>query len=85
MLFKFREQPTEEIIEKNLDYIEQEVAENVKFLDVFWTLGRYDGVVMMEAPDVETAMRVSIRHGDSMDIETMIAIPAMEARKLVEL
>lgn len=85
LLFKFRKQPTEAIIEQNLWYIEQEMTEGVKILDVYWTLGRYDGVVVMEAKDVATAMGVSIRHGDNMDIETMIAIPAVEARKLVEL
>ncbi len=85
MLVKFRRKPTKESIAQNLKWIEQESAkEGVKMIDIYWTLGRYDAVVIMDAPNESAAMKTSIRRGEDMDIETMVAIPAVEARKLVE-
>jgi uncharacterized protein with GYD domain len=73
------------MIEQNLELMDHEVNdEGVKVFDIYWTLGRYDSVVVMEAPDECTAMRMAIRRMDDMDMETMVAIPALEARRLVE-
>lgn len=85
LLIKFRKKPTKEIIAQNLKAIEQEnKKEGMKTGDIYWTLGRYDGVAIVEAPDESAAMRASIRRSENMEIETMVAIPAVEARKLVE-
>ncbi len=85
MLVKFRRKPTKELIAQNLKWIEQESAkEGVKMSDIYWTLGRYDAVVIMDAPIESAAMKTSIRRMENMDTETMVAIPAVEARKLVE-
>ncbi len=85
MLVKFRRKPTKELIAQNLKWIEQESAkEGVKMSDIYWTLGRYDAVAIMDAPNESAAMKTSIRRMENMDTETMVAIPAVEARKLVE-
>jgi len=50
---------------------------------MYWTLGRYDAVVIMEAPNEKIVMKSSMRRGWAAS-ETLVAIPAVEARKLVE-
>ena len=35
----------------------------MKIVDEYWTMGAYDGVVIMEAPDDETMSAVSLRVG----------------------
>jgi uncharacterized protein with GYD domain len=84
-LIKFKKKPTKEIIAQNLKFIERETKEEgVKVIGIYWTLGRYDAVVILEAPDEKAAMKGSIRRGENMASETLVAIPAEEARKLVE-
>jgi len=82
-LFKFRQKPTKKGIAENLKLIEQESKEGVKYLGIYYTLGRYDAVSIMEAPDEKVAMKSSMRRGWAA-IETLVAVPAVEARKLVE-
>jgi uncharacterized protein with GYD domain len=84
LMVKFKMGPTEEIIAQNLEMIEEEAKEGIQLIDIYWTLGRYDAVAIVEAPDVEAAMRMSIRRSENHIIETMVAIPAVEARRFVE-
>lgn len=48
--------------------------------DVYFTLGRYDCVVIFEAPDAKTAMNFAMEVGFATDysVETLIAVPAKE-------
>jgi uncharacterized protein with GYD domain len=54
--------------------------EAVKVRDVFFTFGRYDGVIIFEAPDEKSAMKFVMETGFSTEyaVETLIAIPAKE-------
>jgi len=83
-LFKFRQKPTKENIAESSKLFEIEKKEGIKYLGMYWTLGRYDGVSIMEAPDEKTVMKSAIRRGSVIKIETLVAVPAEEARKLVE-
>jgi uncharacterized protein with GYD domain len=84
-LVKWKKKITKESIAKNLKCLEYEAKkEGMKMIAIYWTLGRYDAVAIMEAPDEKAAMKMSVRRGDCMAIETMVAIPAEEARKLVK-
>jgi hypothetical protein len=38
----------------------------------------------MDAPDDKAVLRASLRRGECMSIETLVAIPAEEARKLIK-
>ncbi len=38
---------------------------------------------IFEAPNEKVAMQMALRRADFLDMETMVAIPAEEARKLV--
>jgi len=83
-LVKLRKKPTKEIVAEINKLREREAKEGVKFLSTYWTLGRYDSVVIFEAPDEKTAMKVAIRVGDTASTETLVAVPREEAIKLVE-
>ena len=52
----------------------------IKILDQWATLGRYDFVTVVEAPDEKTMARVSIELGSrgTTSNETLTAIPAAE-------
>ena len=42
-----------------------------RFIGIWWLLGQYDGVVVIEAPDDETATRLLIATGMQGNIRTM--------------
>ncbi len=48
--------------------------------DVWLTFGRYDGMIVFEAPDVKAAMNFVMATGFATDyaVETLTAIPAKE-------
>ncbi len=48
----------------------------VRYVSMYWTPGRYDTVVIFDAPDEKVAMQVILKRADRMDIETLIAVPA---------
>jgi uncharacterized protein with GYD domain len=55
----------------------------VKVLDQWATLGQYDFVTVIEAPDAETMAKVSVELGSrgTMSSQTLPAIPAEELAK----
>jgi uncharacterized protein with GYD domain len=83
-LTKSRQKPTKELLAESQKLFEKEKKEGIKYLGIYYTLGRYDGVSIMEAPDEKTAMKAAIRRGGTLATETLVAVPAEEARKLVE-
>ena len=52
----------------------------IKILDVYFTMGRYDGVIIFEASDAKAAIRFAADVGFTTDysVETLTAIPAKE-------
>ena len=83
-LNKVRGKLTKEQIAEATKVIEKSVKEGVKFLNIYYTLGRYDIVVIFEAPDEKTAMKMLMAVGDIESTETLVAVPREEAIKLVE-
>ena len=73
---KFKKQLTKEVVEQNMKDIEADTEGQIKYLGIWWTLGKYDTVVMFEAPDEKAAMNMVLKRADRMDIETMVAVPA---------
>ena len=78
-LVKFRHRPTNEEIEKAPQAIQEAGA---KIISSYWTLGRYDAVVTVEAPDERVAMQGLSKLLDAAATETLVAIPREEALKL---
>lgn len=77
-LAKFKKELSKEIVAENLKDIEADTKEQVRYLGIYWTLGRYDTVVLFEAPNEKVAMKMALKRLDRMDIETLVAIPAEE-------
>lgn len=50
---------------------------------VYWTLGRYDGVAIVEAANEKDAMKAILGFQDVITTETMVAVPREEAIKLI--
>ena len=57
-----------------------EASRGITVHDVYFTFGRYDGVIVFEAPDMKTAMNFAMEVGFATDysVETLTAIPAKE-------
>ncbi len=53
-------------------------------LQLYWTLGHYNFVTVMEAPSEMDAMKLLIPFVDVGDVEVLTAIPREEALKLVK-
>ncbi|MCP8314570.1 MAG: GYD domain-containing protein [archaeon] len=83
-LCKVRKKLTKESIAEATKVIQRATKEGVKFLNIYYTLGRYDIVVIFEAPDEKIAMKMAIMVGDIESTETLVAVPREEAMKLVE-
>ena len=52
-------------------------------IQVYFTLGRYDQVAIIEAPTEKEAMKALIGFQGLIKSETMVAVPREEAIKLV--
>ena len=78
-LVKFKKTLSREVVEQNIKDIESDTKGQINYLGIYWTLGRYDTVVMFEAPDEKSAMNMVLKRVDRMDIEMLVALPADRA------
>jgi len=83
-LVKFKQKQTRKVVAENLARIEADMKEGAKFHGIYWTLGKYDAVAIFEAPNEKAAMKMALQRGEAMTLETMVAVPVEEARKLAE-
>lgn len=77
-LVTFKKKLSKEVIAENLKDIEDDMKGEVRYLGIYWTLGRYDTVVLFEAPNEKVAMNMVLKRADRMEIETLVAVPAEE-------
>ena len=82
-LGRFRKKPTRQMLEE-MEKLFKEPVEGGKVFGYYWTLGRYDGVVISECPDEKTHMKIMLKFADLVSTESLVAVPAEEAIKLVE-
>ena len=83
-LAKFRSKPTKEMMAQSQKLFEQMAKEGGKVVGMYWTLGRYDTVVVTEGKDEKAAMKSLLRWGDIISTETLVAVSREEAVKLFE-
>ncbi len=57
---------------------DEALAWDVKFLHTYFTLGKYDVVSIIEAPDEKSAMKYAMATSDEAESATLIAIPKDE-------
>ena len=64
-----------------VDYLKKlKAPKGITIRDVYITFGRYDGVILFEAPDLKKAMNFVMETGFATDyaVETLTAVPAKE-------
>ncbi len=83
-LDKWRKKPTKEMLDQAKKDFEQMAQEGIKVIGMYWTLGRYDMVSVLEAKDEKTMMKAAIKAGDRLSQEHLVAVSREEAIKLVE-
>jgi uncharacterized protein with GYD domain len=82
-LGKLKVKPTKET-SAHISKIMQEFKDHgIKILGFYWTLGRYDTVLIFEVPNEKAAMEMAIEVADIVTTETMVAIKREEAIKLL--
>ena len=67
--------------EKAVKYLKElKASKGIAVRGVYFTLGRYDSVIIFEAPDAKTAMRFTMQVGFETDytMETLTAVSAKE-------
>ena len=85
-LCRFRRKPTKESVAQMSKHFEEmaKEKEGPKVLGMYWTLGRYDTVLIMEGRDEKQAMRGLLQSADMFSTETLVALRREEAIKLLE-
>ena len=84
-LIKFKKLPSKEEFSK-VDKLREELnKKGIKSHSWYWTLGRFDGVLVYEAPTEKEAMKFAIESAKMglSTTETLVATPREEAIKLV--
>ena len=80
---KFRKKPTKETSANISKMMEEFKGHGYKIIGFYWTLGRYDTVLIFEAPDEKVAMEMAIEAADTVATETLVAVKREEAIKLL--
>ena len=83
VLTKFRHKPIKQEINKMTAYYADLTKRGIKTTKIYWTLGRYDVVLMVEAPDERVAMKALLHCPMEIATETLVAVPREEAIKLL--
>ena len=83
-LGRFKGKPTKDSAAESSKLVEKMVKEGGKILGMYWTLGRYDAVVIIEGKDEQAAMKALLRWGDLVSTETLVTVTREEAIKLIE-
>ncbi len=83
-LAKFRRKPTKHDVDAMTGYWADAGKAGVKLHQAFWTLGRFDAVIITEAADEKTAMKFALNAPTDLGAtETLVAVSREEAIKMV--
>ena len=81
-LTKWKSSPKKEQVDRFTETSKELEKQGIK-IQVYWTLGRYNGVSIVEAPSERDVMKMFLPWHDVVDIEAMVAVPREEAIKLI--
>jgi uncharacterized protein with GYD domain len=81
-MFNLKQPPKKESTDQATKRLEKLEKQGIK-MRVYWTLGRYDGVAITEAPTEKDAMKAILSFQNLVATETMVAVPREEAIKLL--
>ena len=82
-LGKMKKKPTKEMTAQASKMVEEFKKKGIKVLAWYWTLGRYDTVLIFEAASEKEALKSSIEAAEFVATETLVATPREEAIKLL--
>jgi uncharacterized protein with GYD domain len=82
-LSKMRKKPDKPLTTDATQRMEKLKQKGIKILNWYWTLGRYDVVLVFEAPNEKEALKFVMTFGDIVASETLVAIPREEALQLL--
>ena len=80
---RLKKKPTKETSAGVTRMPEDMKNKGMKIIGFYWTLGRYDTVLIFEAANEKEAMKLSIEAADVVTTETMVAVPREEAVQLL--
>jgi uncharacterized protein with GYD domain len=78
-----RKKPDKTLTDSATGRIEEFKKKGIKILNWYWTLGRYDTVVVFEAANEKEALKFALGVADIVASETLVAIPRQEAIQLL--
>ena len=78
-LGKLRKKPEKTLAGEATEKVEEFKKRGVKILNWYWTLGRYDTVVVFEAANEKEAMKFAMDVAEFVSTETLVAVPRQEA------
>ncbi len=81
-LLKWKQSMKKEALEKFTSLYSDLEKQGIK-LQLFWTLGHFNFVAIMEAPSEKDAIRLLVPFVDVADVETLTAMPREEAIKML--
>jgi uncharacterized protein with GYD domain len=81
-LLKWKKAVDKEVLDKFTKIYDALRNQDVK-LQLYWTLGHFNFVCIMEAPSEKDAIKLMPPFADVADVEALTAIPRDEAVKLV--
>ena len=82
-LGKMRKKPSKEMTGDATTMVDQFKKAGINVLNWYWTLGRYDVVIVFEAANEKEALKFSIGASEFVTTETLVAMPREEAIKLL--
>ena len=86
-LAKFRKKMTKESAAATDKLFSALQQQGVKVVGAYWTLGRYDAVIIFDGPDsgaIERAMKSAMATAEYTATETLVALKREDAVKLLE-
>jgi len=78
-----RKKPSKELTGQASKMVEELKKKGIKVLAWYWTLGRYDTVLIFEAANEKDALKTGVEAAEFVSSETLVAIPREEAIKLL--
>jgi uncharacterized protein with GYD domain len=84
IMSKFRHKPTKQELEKMNAYYAELAKQGTKVTQIYWTLGRYDAVLIVEGRDEKAALQSLMNSPMEIATETLVAVPREEAVKLLK-
>jgi len=82
-LGKMRKKPDRAMAGNATEKVSEFKKQGINILNWYWTLGRYDTVVIFEAANEKEALKFSLGVAEFVATETLVAIPRQEAIELL--